>query len=389
MRVANVTIPVQLSILTSLIFILNLFLRRFMHFNPLLKWYSLHQRELPWRQTTDPYKIWLSEIILQQTRVDQGMPYYHRFLAKFPTVAHLARARSETVFKLWQGLGYYNRAENLIATAKIILHTYKGVFPDTYEELLQLKGIGPYTAAAISSIAFNRSQAVVDGNVSRVIARLYAVTEAIDSAVGKKLIQQLADVALDKKRPGMFNQAMMELGARVCTPRNPDCISCPMANECIAFATGKTNQYPVKAGKQLQKERFLHFLFILENKHTYIYKRTGQAIWKNLYEPPFLELDHTAKTPELLQQLKQKKILTPKSRLPEIQLGMELTHHLSHQKIQASFWIIQSASLTKTFCQQHIKLNMKQLNQYPVHRLFDKFLKSPTLQVLLKQIHVS
>lgn len=355
-----------------------------MHFSPLLKWYSLHKRELPWRQTTDPYKIWLSEIILQQTRVDQGIPYYHRFLAKFPTVAHLARARNETVFKLWQGLGYYNRAENLIATAKIIHRSYHDEFPDTYEGLLQLKGIGPYTAAAVSSIAFNRPQAVVDGNVSRVIARLFAVSEAIDSTLGKKIIQDLADEALDHKDPGTFNQAMMELGARICTPRNPACDSCPMAHACLAFRTGKTNHYPVKTVKQKQKERFVHFLFFWDKKHTYIYKRTDKAIWKNLYEPPFLELNHAAKPEEILNLLQHQKILSSKSVHPEITLAMELTHHLSHQKIQACFWIIQNMSLTKTFCQQHIKLNMKQLNQYPVHRLFDKFLNSPTLQVLLK-----
>ncbi len=203
--------------------------------NTLIKWYLLNHRELPWRSSTDPYIIWLSEIILQQTRVDQGLPYFNRFVDKYPTISHLAKAPEDEVLKIWQGLGYYSRARNLHATAKLVHQQYAGVFPSNYDQIKALKGVGVYTAAAITSFAFNQPFAVVDGNVYRVLARLFGESTPIDTTTGKKLFAELANDLLNKKTPGIHNQAIMEFGATLCRPASPDCHICPFNGQCIAL----------------------------------------------------------------------------------------------------------------------------------------------------------
>jgi A/G-specific adenine glycosylase len=267
-----------------------------MHFKKfstlLLKWH-LHEnkRQMPWKGERDPYKVWLSEIILQQTRVEQGWNYYEKFIQKYPTLTALAKAKDEDVFKLWEGLGYYTRCKNLLFTARWIENNYHGKFPETYEEIILLKGVGSYTAAAISSFCFDKPHAVVDGNVFRVLSRVFGINTPVDSNQGKKIFSELAQKVLDKKNPGLFNQAIMDFGATVCKPSVPDCSQCRLKSICIAFKTGRVNELPVKE-KTLQKQtRWFSYFVINANGKTFIHKRTSKDIWQNLYEFYLVETD--------------------------------------------------------------------------------------------------
>jgi A/G-specific adenine glycosylase len=253
------------------------------------KWYSLNQRELPWRKETDPYKIWISEIVLQQTRIDQGMAYYHRITQRFPTVCKLADAEEDEVLKLWQGLGYYSRARNLHLAARHICHEHKGVFPATYKEILSLNGIGPYTAAAISSIAFNLPYPVLDGNVVRVLSRYFGIHDPFYSIKGKKIFQKTAEDLMNDTNPGFHNQAVMEFGALQCKPGLPDCKKCPVAGSCYALQHKQVALLPVKVKKQVKKQRYLFYYYIENRNTTWIEKRRGNDIWKNLYQFPLAE----------------------------------------------------------------------------------------------------
>ncbi|MGL5635915.1 MAG: A/G-specific adenine glycosylase, partial [Bacteroidales bacterium] len=248
----------------------------------IIDWYLANKRDLPWRNTTNPYFIWLSEIILQQTRVSQGMDYYLRFIDKYPTVIDLANAEEDEILRLWQGLGYYSRARNIHATAKYIRDFCAGVFPDTYKEVLALKGVGPYTAAAICSFAYRLPHAAVDGNVYRVIARLFALTEPIDSTDGKKLFAAYADELLDKDRPDLFNQAMMEFGAMQCVPQSPHCDVCPLQDNCLAYARDLVKDLPVKSSKTKVRPRYLHFFDFGSPDSVYLEKRGVTDIWRGL-----------------------------------------------------------------------------------------------------------
>ena len=235
------------------------------HFSEkIIAWYDQNKRDLPWRNTKDAYLIWLSEIILQQTRVDQGMDYYLKFAKEFPTVKHLAKADNEKVMKLWQGLGYYSRARNLHTTAKIISEKYHGKFPDEYSDILSLKGVGNYTAAAIASFAFNKPYAVVDGNVYRVLARVFGIESPIDSTQGKKEFETLATELLDRKKPASHNQAIMELGALQCKPVNPDCSICALNTMCFAYSKKRINELPVKAKKTKVRNRYFNYIVLLD-----------------------------------------------------------------------------------------------------------------------------
>lgn len=243
-----------------------------------------NKRSMPWKGEKDPYKIWISEIILQQTRVEQGLSYYLRFIEAFPSVQHLASAPEAQVFKLWEGLGYYSRCKNLIATARIIYLQYNGVFPSSYDKILALKGVGPYTAAAISSFAFNLPYAVVDGNVLRVMARMFGIRKPIDSGAGKALLSSFANDLLDKKVPGIYNQAIMDFGAVICKPKVPACNQCVMQKECVAYIEGIVDKIPVKEKRIAKKSRWLYYV-ILKYKHkVFIRRRSGKDIWQNLYE---------------------------------------------------------------------------------------------------------
>jgi len=255
----------------------------------LISWYQTNKRDLPWRHTTDAYTIWLSEIILQQTRVEQGLPYFNRFLEKYPTVSHFAAASEDEILALWQGLGYYSRGRNMLYTARLVQELHKGVFPSAYNELIKLKGIGEYTAAAIASFSANEAKAVVDGNVYRVLARYYGIDEPINSTAGKKTFQALADEILDKDRPALHNQAMMEFGATLCKPKSPACGICPLRLDCYAIKHNAINALPVKLNKVKIRKRYFNYLLILHNEQILLHKRGAGDIWTNMYELPLIE----------------------------------------------------------------------------------------------------
>ncbi len=296
----------------------------------LLPWYREHHRPLPWRETKDPYRIWLSEVILQQTRVDQGLAYWERFVAKYPTVARLAAAPEGDVLKLWQGLGYYSRARNLLAAARQVVRDFGGRFPPSHAELLTLKGVGDYTASAIASICFGQPDAVVDGNVYRVLARVFGIDTPIDSTEGRKRFKALAQELVPPTHPGDHNQAVMELGATVCMPKNPRCPSCPLRSKCIAFATGRVQDLPVKAGTQKTRDRFFSYLHIATPKGLFMRQRTGKDIWQGLWELPLVESERPLTQKKLLAQLGADWRVVSRSE--------EVKHVLSHQVIHAVFW---------------------------------------------------
>ena len=313
-----------------------------MHFyNSLLAWYLQNKRDLPWRNTTDPYPIWLSEIMLQQTRVAQGLPYYLSFMEAFPTVFDLANADEEHVLKLWQGLGYYSRARNMHQTAKIIAHDFNGIFPNNYTDLLKLKGIGQYTAAAIASFAFNEAVPVVDGNVFRVLARYLNVETDIASAAAKKEFTALAKELMPHDNPALFNQAIMEFGAMQCTPKNPNCNQCVFNSSCAALQKGLVGQLPVKLKKTKVTNRYLNYVVLLDHaNNTQINKRTEKGIWHNLYEFPIIEtemeLDFDAISNLISTKFGDLNIESIVQYNPNM-----VIHKLSHQKLHINFYRVQ------------------------------------------------
>lgn len=306
----------------------------------LLPWYAEHQRPLPWRRTHDPYRIWLSEVILQQTRVEQGLPYWQRFVDTYPTVVALAAASEDAVLKLWQGLGYYSRARNLRTAAQQVVMEHGGRFPDDHDSLLRLKGVGDYTAAAIGSIAFGTAEPVVDGNVYRVLARVFGISTPIDSTAGRKEFRALASNLLDRSRPGEHNQAVMELGATVCTPVNPRCSECPLARKCVARATDRRAQLPVKAGKTTVRTRYFNYLHIGSGTTLYLQKRSGRDVWQGLWELPLME------SPAQLTRagLKRRCDKELGGRWEVLVSTGPVKHVLSHQLIMATFWRVRPLS---------------------------------------------
>lgn len=274
-----------------------------MNFNDeLVQWYLNNKRDLPWRNTTNAYIIWLSEIILQQTRVEQGLPYFNRFLEKYPTVSSFAAAHEDEVLKLWQGLGYYSRGRNMLKTAQLVQEQYKGVFPTSYNELIKLKGIGEYTAAAIASFSSNEAKAVVDGNVYRVLARYFGIFEPINSTAGKKIFQATANDLLNKQNPALHNQAMMEFGAMLCKPKNPACGICPVREGCHAFIHNATTALPVKLNKLKVRERFFNYFLVSDGNTILMNKRGEKDIWANMYDLPMVETASLLPTHELIRQ---------------------------------------------------------------------------------------
>lgn len=328
-------------------------------------WYRQNKRELPWRAINDPYKIWLSEVILQQTRVDQGTPYYHKFVKAFPTVNHLAKASENEVLNLWQGLGYYSRARNLHSAAKTISKEYKGKFPKSFDSIRSLKGVGDYTASAIASIAFNLPHAVVDGNVYRVLSRIYKISDPIDSGAGKKIFSFTAHEILDKKNPGEHNQALMELGSLVCLPSSPKCDQCPVTAFCLAGADKTFGAYPVKKGKTKITTRNFHYLFVTDGKKIVVRKRTQKDIWQGLYDFRLIESSGSEK--EIMDEISK---LNP----TQIKKDASFMHILSHQKIQASFWHVRVKKISLKAGETLIKI--KDLDNYPMPRLLIRYLES-------------
>jgi A/G-specific adenine glycosylase len=308
----------------------------------LTNWYSIYKRELPWRNTKNPYNIWLSEIILQQTQIKQGLPYYEAFTNKYPTIFDLANADERDILKLWQGLGYYSRARNLHATAKSIVTEFNGEFPKSYKELITLKGIGDYTASAIASICYNEPTAVVDGNVYRVLARYFGIETPINSTIGIKEFKALATELIDKKNPGDYNQAIMEFGARQCRPKNPDCNLCPLNASCIALQNNLIETLPIKIKKTKVSKKYFNFLvFISSDKKTIFKKRTGNGIWKNLYQFPLVETDSSLDIDQFRKHLEVKSVLNGSKFEFSLYNTNDIIHKLSHQHLHTKFWIIE------------------------------------------------
>lgn len=339
----------------------------------LLQWNrQQNDRQMPWKGEKDPYKIWLSEIILQQTRVAQGLNYYNNFIKKFPDIKKLARAQDATIFKLWEGLGYYSRCRNLIATARFIATEKKGVFPAAYKDIIALKGIGPYTAAAISSFAYNLPYAVVDGNVFRVLARVFGIDTPIDSTEGKKYFTKLAEELLDKKQPGLYNQAIMDFGAVVCKPSLPLCDTCLFNTTCYAFLHKKINVLPVKEKKLTIRKRWFYYLVIEHNGKTAIRKRIEKDIWQDLYEFPVIETTHEEDTYKVLQLAEQKGWLKNKS-YEVVALSPLFKQQLTHQLIAGRFI---SVKLKKkpVSNENEIWVNEKEIKKYGFPKFINQYL---------------
>ena len=336
----------------------------------ILSWYQMNKRVLPWRSTRNPYNIWLSEVMLQQTRVAQGLPYYEKFVNEFPTVNDMAAANEEKVLKLWQGLGYYSRARNMHATAKIVINDFGGQFPKTYKELIKLKGVGDYTASAIASICFDEPEPVVDGNVYRVLSRYFGIDLPINSTEGIKQFKNLARAVMDKKNIRDYNQGIMEFGAIQCAPKKPYCLHCPLSDSCVALAQNKVHELPVKSKKTKVKQKHFNYLVVIDSKkNTVLEQRTGKGIWQNLYQFPLLE---TAKQ-EPLEEIADK-ISDKFPELVDLNISVynekPIVHKLSHQHLHTKFWILESAVVLKKGTPWNT------LEKYPVPVLIADFIRS-------------
>lgn len=339
--------------------------------NKLTNWYSNNKRDLPWRDTKNPYHIWLSEIILQQTQVKQGLPYYETFIKQYPSVFDLANASEEEVLKLWQGLGYYSRARNLHTTAKYVAFELHGKFPDNYKDLLKLKGVGDYTASAIASIAFNEVAAVVDGNVYRVLSRYFGIETPINSTNGIKEFKELASSLIDKEQPATFNQAIMEFGATQCKPKNPYCIVCPLNESCVAFQKSLINSLPVKLKKTKVRTRFFNYLVCIdEDNKTVLEKRTSKGIWQNLYQFPLIESNKSLSSEEFHLLNLENSILSDIAFDYYLYNTVDKIHKLSHQHLYTKFWIIETDNLSDK------AISIKDIKTYPVPVLIGDFIEA-------------
>lgn len=347
-----------------------------MSFNKIIEsWYALNKRDLPWRNTSDPYKIWLSEVILQQTRVNQGMPYYEKFIEKYPDIAAMAAAPEDEILKLWQGLGYYSRARNMHHAAKMVSHEMNGTFPVSYGDILKLKGVGSYTAAAIASIAGNEPVAVVDGNVYRVIARYFGIDTPIDSTEGKKKFLKLANELISKDNPATYNQAVMEFGALQCKPQNPDCPICPLKSSCVALKEKKVDTLPVKSKKTAVKKRYFNYIFFEKSGFAHLQKRPQTDIWANLYEFPLVETENVIADNKLLMGLPAVKELINGQGVKFVRKSFETVHKLSHREIHAAFWYMGVDSGFLINNSSIFEIKIEDLHDYPVSRLTERFIK--------------
>ena len=342
----------------------------------LTQWFETHQRELPWRSHPTPYYVWLSEVILQQTRVNQGLNYFNCFVERWPTLRDLAEATEEEVLKQWQGLGYYSRARNLHKCAKEVVRLYDGTLPGDYQKLVKLPGIGPYTAAAIASIAFGLPHSVVDGNVYRVLSRLYDIDLPINSDEGIKTFAAVANELLDRSNPGRHNQAMMELGALQCVPQNPDCLNCPLLSHCLAFEHGTVEQRPVKEKKLKTKTRYFNYLIINTPDHcVYFRKREGHDIWQNLYDFPCIESDHLLNIDEVVNNTEFKNLL-PGGDFQIVRISPQYTHKLTHQTIIATFIEIKISEKTPVIQENNLLLvSQNDMGKYPIPKLIENYIK--------------
>ena len=340
-------------------------------FSPLLPWYQQHGRDLPWRRTKNPYKIWLSEIILQQTRVEQGMDYYLRFTKTYPTVEQLAHAEEDEVLRLWQGLGYYSRARNLHQAAKQIVAM--GGFPNSYPLIRSLKGVGDYTAAAIASFAYDLPHAVVDGNVYRILSRVFAINTPIDSTEGKRQFAHLAQELLPPNHAALHNQAIMDLGALICTPRSPKCEECPLLNACLAHAENSPESYPIKAKRTQVRTRFLTYLIVTDGTHLLLRKRPKGDIWQGLYEPVLIETEEPLSASDLLSNPLLQSIHTADVTLSPI--VADISHKLSHQNLRTWAYVLKSAQpITPNTLPGYLCVALNDLDRYALPRLATRIL---------------
>jgi A/G-specific adenine glycosylase len=302
-----------------------------------VEWYKTNKRDLPWRDTKDPYKVWLSEIILQQTRVNQGLPYYLRFIERFPTVQALASASEQDVLRLWQGLGYYTRARNLHKCAKVIVSSHKGQFPTTFEALLTLPGIGEYTAAAIASFSFREPVAVVDGNVFRVLSRVYGIEKEINSPEGKKAFTSLANSLISKTSPDFHNQAIMEFGALQCIPKNPSCSLCDLQPNCFAALHNLQSEFPRKMRSRAARKRYFYYIVVERGRSLWMKKREDKDIWNGLFDFYLIEKSKPSRAQDILKSLS---LPFAQSSIDSIEVSTDYKHVLTHQVIMATFIII-------------------------------------------------
>ncbi len=337
----------------------------------LLNWFEAAKRPLPWREKPDPYRIWLSEIILQQTRVDQGLAFYYRFIENFPTVHDLAAAEEEKVLKLWQGLGYYARARNLLKAARQVVQDHQGVFPGSAKALEELSGVGPYTAAAIASIAYQEAVPVVDGNVLRVMSRVQDYREPVNKPGGQKTIRAAMAAYLPESRPGDYNQAVMELGALVCAPHNPNCPECPVNAFCAAFAAGSAKMLPVKEKRTKVRHVFYDYAVFVHEDQIILRFRAEKGIWSKLYDFPCIETELDAPVEERGAELL--KTFYAEGQLREV-MG-PITHVLSHRRITARFFIFDLDAPLQIKNTLHQAVAEADLHTYPVPRLVEKFLE--------------
>ncbi len=335
-------------------------------------WYYHNKRELPWRESRDPFKIWVSEVILQQTRVKQGLAYYHEFIRTFPDIKSLANAPEEEVLKVWQGLGYYSRARNMHHAAKTIMNVHGGIFPSDYSSIRNLKGIGDYSAAAIASLAFNLPYAVVDGNVFRVLSRLFGISTTINSSGGKKEFSNLAQDLLDTSQPGEFNQALMEFGAIQCVPGQPDCQNCPLSLKCYAYTNQLVTKLPVKSNQTKQKERFLNYLFVRRENGILLGKRADKDIWRNMYQFPLIETPAPA-TPEMIIQSNDWMELFPEGTCRLDAVSPETIHLLTHQRLHIRFFSI--TLIADRVPNGLILVDKNEVTTFPVPKPIENFLK--------------
>jgi len=342
----------------------------------IIAWYHHNKRDLPWRNTTDPYIIWLSEIILQQTRVEQGLPYFNRFVAKYPTIQDFANAKEDELLRLWQGLGYYSRARNMHKAAKTIIAQHQGIFPTTYKALIKLQGIGEYTAAAIASFSANEAKAVLDGNVFRVLSRYFGVFEPINTPKGKRTFQLLANEVFDETNPAVYNQAIMEFGARLCKPRKPDCQICPLCPSCYAIKENKVDFLPVKLKAKASKDRYFYYFIIKDEDRIAMQKRGPKDIWENMYEFPMLEMPEEITIAALKEQDIFKAFF-----LGEVELKLlskPKKHVLSHQNIYATFIELLGAQ----------QCNKKNTWNYVLLKDLDTLAKPKLIFTFLRDYHI-
>lgn len=343
-----------------------------MDFNKILtNWYSINKRDLPWRKTQDPYYIWLSEIILQQTQVKQGLPYYKAFVEKFPSIFDLANASEDSVLKLWQGLGYYSRARNLHHSAKIVVEDFAGVFPVDYKDLIKLKGVGDYTASAISSICVDAPNAVVDGNVYRVLSRYFGIHTPINSTQGIKEFKIVAQKLLPKRNIGDYNQAIMEFGARQCKPKNPDCNVCPLNTSCIALQKKQIDKLPFKLKKTKIRKRYFNYLVVISgDQKVVLEQRKGKGIWQNLYQFPLIETEKSISENEFIKSKGLMINISNNYNALNLYNEKDVVHKLSHQHLHTKFWIIEVDQLSEK------GIPISKIKNYAVPILIGNFLKS-------------